>query len=82
MIRKLDPEVAAEHVFTAHKHEGAWLDAFTENLGRRRARPVGTIPRRHRPRTGMVSHLRSQRGPTGTDSGVCDMVPGFAPVKR
>ena len=38
MIRKLDPEVAAEHVFTAHKHEGAWLDAFIENLDRRRAR--------------------------------------------
>ena len=37
VIRKLDPEVAAEHVFTAHKHEGAWLDAFTENLDRRRA---------------------------------------------
>ncbi len=38
MIRELDPEVAAEHVFTAHKHEDAWLDAFTENLDRRRAR--------------------------------------------
>ncbi len=38
MIRKLDPEVAAEHVFMAHKHEDAWLDAFTENLDRRRAR--------------------------------------------
>ncbi len=38
MIRKLDPEVAAEHVFTSHKHEEAWLDAFTESLDRRRAR--------------------------------------------
>lgn len=38
MIRKLDPEVAAEHVFTAHKHEDAWLDAFTENLDLRRSR--------------------------------------------
>ena len=38
MMWKLDPEVAAEHVFTSRKHEEAWLDAFTENLGRRRAR--------------------------------------------
>ncbi len=38
IIRKLDPEVAAEHVFMAHKHEDAWLDAFTENLDRRRSR--------------------------------------------
>ena len=37
-IRRLDPEVAAEQIFTAHKHEGAWLDAFTESLDRRRAR--------------------------------------------
>ncbi len=38
MMRKLDPEVAADHVFTAHKHEEAWFDAFTESLGRRRVR--------------------------------------------
>ena len=37
-IGKLDPEVAAEQIFTAHKHEGAWLDAFTESLDRRRSR--------------------------------------------
>lgn len=37
-IRRLDPEVAAEQIFNAHKHEGAWLDAFTEGLDRRRAR--------------------------------------------
>lgn len=36
-IRRLDPEVAAEQIFAAHKHEGAWLDAFTECLDRRRA---------------------------------------------
>ena len=37
-IGKLDPEVAAEQIFTAHKYEGAWLDAFTESLDRRRSR--------------------------------------------
>lgn len=37
-IRRLDPEVAAEQIFAAHKHEGAWLDTFTECLDRRRAR--------------------------------------------
>ena len=35
--RKLDPEMAAEQIFNAHKDEGTWLDAFTESLGRRRA---------------------------------------------
>ena len=37
MIRSPDPEEAAEQLFTAHKHEGAWLDFFTECLARRRA---------------------------------------------
>ena len=37
-IRKLDPETAAEQIFRAHKHEGAWLDTFAESLDRRRAR--------------------------------------------
>ena len=36
-LRKLGPEEAAERIFRAHRHEGAWLDAFTESLDRRRA---------------------------------------------
>lgn len=32
-----NPEEAAEQVFSAHRHEGAWLDAFTQSLDRRRA---------------------------------------------
>lgn len=36
-LRRLDPEEAAERIFRAHEHEGAWLDAFTESLDRRRA---------------------------------------------
>ncbi len=36
-IRDLAPEDAAEHIFTAHRHERAWLDLFTESLDRRRA---------------------------------------------
>ena len=31
------PEEAAEQIFAAHRHEGAWLDAFTQSLDRRRA---------------------------------------------
>ena len=37
MICRLGPEEAAEEIFRAHKHESAWLDAFTECLDRRRA---------------------------------------------
>ena len=33
----LAPEEAAEQIFAAHGHEGAWLDAFAESLDRRRA---------------------------------------------
>jgi len=36
-IRDLAPEEAAERSFTAHRHERAWLDLFTESLDRRRA---------------------------------------------
>ena len=36
-IRDLAPEDAAEHIFTAHRHERDWLDLFTESLDRRRA---------------------------------------------
>ena len=36
-IQELAPEEAAEQIFAAHGHEGAWLDAFTESLARRRA---------------------------------------------
>ena len=36
-IRVLAPEEAAEQIFAAHGHEGAWLDAFAECLDRRRA---------------------------------------------
>ena len=32
-----NPEEAAEQIFAAHRHEGAWLDAFTQSLDRRRA---------------------------------------------
>ena len=32
-----NPEAAAAQVFAAHRHEGAWLDAFTQSLDRRRA---------------------------------------------
>ena len=34
---ELAPEEAAEQIFAAHGHEGAWLDAFTESLDRQRA---------------------------------------------
>ena len=34
---ELAPEEAAEQIFAAHGHEGAWLDAFAECLDRRRA---------------------------------------------
>ena len=34
---KLDPEEAAERTFTAHRHDGEWLDAFSAGLDRRRA---------------------------------------------
>ncbi len=33
----IDPEEAAEQMFSAHQQDGAWLDAFTERLDRRRA---------------------------------------------
>ena len=36
-IRNLSPDEAAEQIFAAHGHEGAWLDAFAESLDRRRA---------------------------------------------
>ena len=32
-----NPEEAAEQIFAAHRHEGTWLDAFTQSLDRRRA---------------------------------------------
>lgn len=35
-IRGLSPEEAAEQIYTAHKHETAWLDVFAECLDRRR----------------------------------------------
>ena len=31
-----DPEEAAERTFTAHRHDGGWLDAFIAGLDRRR----------------------------------------------
>jgi len=37
ILRELGPEEAALQVFTAHGHEDAWLDAFTDSLDRRRA---------------------------------------------
>ena len=36
-ILESNPEEAAEQIFAAHRHEGAWLDAFTQSLDRRRA---------------------------------------------
>ena len=36
-IRDLAPEDAAEQIFSAHRHERAWLDLFTESLDRQRA---------------------------------------------
>ncbi len=36
MLRELGPEEAALHIFTAHGHEDAWLDAFADSLDRRR----------------------------------------------
>ena len=33
----VDPEEAAEGTFTAHRDDGAWLDAFIASLDRRRA---------------------------------------------
>ncbi len=33
----LDPEEAAERTFTAHRHDGGWLDAFIAALDHRRA---------------------------------------------
>jgi predicted transcriptional regulator len=36
-VRELSPEEAAEQIYAAHAHEGAWLDAFAESLDRRRA---------------------------------------------
>ena len=37
VLRELDPEEAALHVFAAHGHEDAWLDAFADSLDRQRA---------------------------------------------
>ena len=37
MVRELSPDEAAEQIYAAHAHEGAWLDAFSESLDRRRA---------------------------------------------
>ena len=34
---ELGPEDAAERTFTAHRHDGEWLDAFIAGLDRRRA---------------------------------------------
>ena len=36
-ILENNPEEAAEQIFAAHRHEGAWLDAFSQSLDRRRA---------------------------------------------
>lgn len=36
-VDRLDPEEAAERTFTAHRHDGEWLDAFIAGLDRRRA---------------------------------------------
>ena len=36
-VRELSPDEAAEQIYAAHAHEGAWLDAFAESLDRRRA---------------------------------------------
>lgn len=36
-ILESNPEEAADQIFAAHRHEGAWLDAFTQSLDRRRA---------------------------------------------
>ena len=36
-VLESNPEEAAEQVFAAHRHEGAWLDAFAQSLDRRRA---------------------------------------------
>ena len=36
-VDRLDPEEAAERTFTAHRHDGEWLDAFSAGLDRRRA---------------------------------------------
>ena len=36
-ILESNPEEAAEQIFRAHRHETAWLDAFTESLDHRRA---------------------------------------------
>ena len=36
-ILESNPEEAAARIFAAHRHEGAWLDAFTQSLDRRRA---------------------------------------------
>ena len=37
VLRELGPEEAALHVFAAHGHEDAWLDAFADSLDRQRA---------------------------------------------
>ena len=37
VILDSNPEEAAEQLFAAHRHEGTWLDAFTQSLDRRRA---------------------------------------------
>ena len=36
-LGRLGPEEAAERIFRTYQDEGAWLDAFTESLDRRRA---------------------------------------------
>ena len=36
-VHELSPDEAAEQIYAAHAHEGAWLDAFAESLDRRRA---------------------------------------------
>ena len=37
VLKSLGPEEAALHVFAAHGHEDAWLDAFADSLDHRRA---------------------------------------------
>lgn len=37
LLHGLGPEEAAARIYSAHRHEAAWLDIFAESLGRRRA---------------------------------------------
>ena len=60
VLGKLGPEEAAEQIFRAYKDESAWLDAFTESLGRQHV--AAMTPVQGRPASTRGPGHRSHRG--------------------